>query len=64
MIPDEEIRKVFDAEGEEAGVVMTIHGKPFALDRYTAFRFSRFLDRAILDSCIKSGKKIDEGFAR
>jgi hypothetical protein len=65
MIPDEEVKKIINATGTRNGVVLTFcDGTTILLQRYVAFRFSMFLDRALLDSCALSGKKLDEGFAR
>ena len=61
---DEEIRARCNAKGTEDGVEITIAGEPHFMPRYIAFRFCRFLERAILDSCHISGKKIDDGFSR
>jgi hypothetical protein len=64
MISDDEIRSKFDAKGNVDGVVFSLYGHKFTLTRYEAFRFSRFLENAILESCRLSGEKIDEGFAK
>lgn len=64
MIPDEEIRKLYKAEATEKGVTITIKEIPYELTAYEAFRFSTFLDRAIMDACAISGKKVDSDFAR
>jgi hypothetical protein len=61
---DEEIRNRCNAVGTNDGVEIKIGGEPYFLPRYIAFRFCHFLERAILDSCHKSGKRVDDGFAR
>ena len=64
MIDDQEIKLKFDAYGKQDGIVVQMLGTWFKMTRYEAFRFSRFLENSILESCRLSGEKIDEGFAR
>ncbi len=61
---DDEIRARCNAVGSEDGITLTIAGESHFFPRYVAFRLSHFLDRAIIDSCNLSGKKVDEGFSR
>jgi hypothetical protein len=67
MISDEKIRQRLNAIGTKDGVTLildyTFIPVVTTMTRYEAFRLSSFLDRAIMDSCRLSGKKVDDGFA-
>lgn len=67
MISDSEIRKIIDVTATTHGVLIKVCGGEtltLALSAYQAFRFSMFLDRALLDYVATTGHTIDEGFAR
>lgn len=63
MISDADIQKKAWASGTRDGITLMLEKQVFLLSRYEAFRFSRFLENAILESCRLSGKKVDEEFA-
>lgn len=59
---DDNLRLVCNAIGTKEGITLNFTGFTVTLNRYAAFRFSRFLEQAIMDSCRISGKKIDHEF--
>ena len=64
MIPDDEIRKKYNVIGNNQGVKIVFGELNIDMTPYEAFRFSQFLNRAILDYKRISGKSVDEGFAK
>lgn len=59
---DDELKNKFNATGTKDGVVIRLPSPFHAMTRYEAYRFSRFLENAIMDSCRISGQKIDQEF--
>lgn len=65
MIDDIEIKKIINAQSTDAGIRISWENGTWwlTLSPYHAYRFSVFLDRAILDHKARTGKTIDEDFA-
>ena len=66
MIEDSEIRKIINVQSTDAGIEISFASGSWylTLSPYQAYRFSVFLDRALLDHKARTGKTLDKEFAR
>lgn len=64
MIPDEEIKKQLNVKVVDENIWFIMTDTVYKISPYMAFRFSVFLEQALLEYKKQSGKTLDHDFSR